>query len=154
MITLRDLTQDNIFKVIKLWDTLEDSQKKSVAPNVVSIAQAYVNLDRAWPKAIYLFEEPIGFVMVALKDEDIPNEDQPAYFLWRFMMERSHQNHGYGKMVLDLIKEKCIKDGIQYLYVSCTMHEPMPYQFYIRYGFVDTHEMDDDEQILKMKISI
>ena len=152
MIHLKDVTKDNVFKVIELSKTLDETQQKSVAPNVLSIAQAYVNQDRAWPQVIYLDEEIIGFVMLALKDEDIPEVDQPSYYLWRFMMAKSHQSKGYGKQVLDLIYKKCQEDQVRYLYTSCTMHSPMPYQFYTKYGFVDTHEMDDEEEILKLEI--
>jgi diamine N-acetyltransferase len=152
VITLREVTQDNIFKVIQLWNTLDDSQKKSVAPNAVSLAQAYVNQERAWPRAIYLNEEPIGFVMMALHDDDIPEADQPAYFLWRFMIAKPYQSQGYGRLVIETLKQKAIQDGMKYLYVTCTMHEVMPYKFYINCGFEDTHEMDDDEQILKMAL--
>ncbi len=152
MITLREITPDNFRPIIQLSDTLDESQKKSVAPNVVSIAQAYVNLERAWPRAIYLDDEPIGFVMMALHDDDIPESDQPAYFLWRFMIAKPYQNKGYGKQVIDILKQKAIEDGMSYWYVTCTMHDSMPYQFYIACGFEDTHEMDDDEQILKMRL--
>jgi diamine N-acetyltransferase len=152
MIHLEEVNKDNLFKVIDLWNTLDDSEKQSVAPNVVSIAQAYVNQDIAWPRVIYLDDEPIGFVMVALKDEDIIEEDQPSYFLWRFMIAKPFQGNGYGKKVLDIIYSMCKENQMKYLYVSCHMHAPMPYQFYIKYGFVDTHEMEDDEEILKLKI--
>lgn len=153
MIHLKEVSKENLFKVIDLWNTLDESEKRSVAPNVVSIAQAYVNQDIAWPRVIYFDEEPIGFVMVALKDDEVPKEDQPVYFLWRFMIAKPFQGHGYGKSVLDLLVDMCRKDNINYLYVSCHMHDPMPYQFYIKYGFIDTHEMDDDEEILKLNIS-
>jgi diamine N-acetyltransferase len=152
MITLRDITKENLFKIIELWDTLDPEQKTCVAPNVVSIAQAYVNPGLAWPKAIYLNDDPIGFVMVALNDNDIKKEDQPAYFLWRMMIARPFQRKGYGKVVLDLLVSKCREDRVRYLYVSCDMKTPMPYQFYIDYGFIDTNVMDDDEEVLKLKI--
>lgn len=152
MIQLKNVTTDNIFKVIELTKMLDENQQKSVASNVLSLAQAYVNLNRAWPQAIYLEDEPIGFVMLALHDEDIPEVDQPAYYLWRFMIAKPYQTKGYGKQVLDLIYQKCQEENIKYLYTSCTMHSPMPYQFYINYGFIDTKEMDDDEEILKLEI--
>lgn len=152
MITLREVTNDNIIDILKLSNTLDESQKKSVAPNAVSLAQAYVNQHKAWPRAIYLDETPIGFVMMALHDDDIPKEDQPAYYLWRFMIAKEYQGKGYGKTVINILKEKTKQDNQRYLYVTCTMHDVMPYQFYINNGFIDTHEMDDDEQILKMKV--
>lgn len=152
MVRLIDINQDNLFKVTALSDTLSDIQKKCVAPNIVSIAQAYVNPGKAWPKAIYDDEELIGFVMLALYDEDIKEEDQPSYFLWRFMIAKPYQSKGYGKKVLDILYKKCVEDGVKYLYTSCEMIDKMPYQFYINYGFVDTHEMDEGEEILKLTI--
>ena len=152
MIYLKDVTKENLFDIIKLHDTLTDIQKKCVAPNVVSIAQAYVN-PQAWPKGIYDDQELIGFVMLALSDEDIDDADQPAYFLWRFMIRRDVQNKHYGKRVLDLLVEKARAEGQKYLYTSCDMKNPMPYQFYISYGFMDTGVTHDDEEILKLKLS-
>ncbi|MFA5236096.1 MAG: GNAT family N-acetyltransferase [Bacilli bacterium] len=152
MIHLEKITKDNLFPIVKLWETLDSDQKTSVAPNVVSIAQAYVDPEVAWPRAIFEGEEPVGFVMMSLHDTDIPDEDQPAYYLWRFMVTRSRQGQGIGRKVLDILIEKCREDGIKYLYVSCTMNGPMPYKFYIGYGFVDTHQVDDEEEILKLRI--
>jgi len=152
MIHLEDVTKDNFFETISIWDSLDESEKRSVAPNNISIAQAYVNQDRAWPKVIYNDNEIVGFLMLALHDDDIPLEDQPAYYLWRLMIKKEAHGKGYGKQVIQLIKEKCIKEHQRTLYVTCTMHSPMPYQFYIKSGFTDTFEMDDDEEILKMDI--
>jgi diamine N-acetyltransferase len=151
-ISLRPIEADNVFAIIKLSDTLTEEQKRNVAPNVVSLAQAYVHLDIAWPRAIYEDEEPIGFVMLSLFDPDIPVEDRPAYMLWRFMVKLDRQGHGVGKQVLDLIVEKCKKDGVRTLYTSCVMERPEPYRFYVNYGFLDTGEDDDNERILKMRI--
>ncbi|MDD4069842.1 MAG: GNAT family N-acetyltransferase [Candidatus Izemoplasmatales bacterium] len=148
-ISLKRITNKNFNEVVKLSDTLSDYQKKCVAPNVVSLAQAYVNKKKAWPRAIYLGKMLIGFIMLALWDEDIPKEDWPAYYVWRFMIAKNYQKQGFGTKVLDIIKEKCIKDNIKSLYISCEMDGNQPYDFYIKYGFVDTG-INDGEQILKM----
>ncbi|MGE4572591.1 MAG: GNAT family N-acetyltransferase [Candidatus Izemoplasmatales bacterium] len=151
-ISLKKITIDNFDQVIKLSDTLNDYQKKCVAPNLVSLAQAYVEYERAWPRVIYLHNEPIGFVMLALWDDDIPKDDWPAYYLWRFMISAQYQAKGYGKKVLDIIVNKCKEDKIKTLYTSCEMSGNQPYDFYIKYGFEDTG-INDGEQILRMLIS-
>ncbi|HOI85573.1 MAG TPA: GNAT family N-acetyltransferase [Acholeplasmataceae bacterium] len=151
MIQLKPLDRENLFHVIDLSDTLSDEQKKCVAPNVISIAQAYVN-PQAWPNAIYDDDRLVGFVMLALHDSDIPEEDQPSYFLWRFMIKKDEQSKGYGKKVLDILIEKSRREGQKYLYTSCHIEGDMPYQFYTKYGFVDTHIFDDGEEILKYKL--
>jgi len=150
-ISLKKITTKNLNQVFELSNTLSEYQQKCVAPNVYSIAQAYVNKKRAWPRAIYLGNKPIGFIMLALWDDDIPKEDNPAYYLWRFMIARDYQKKGYGSQTLDIIKEKCVKDGIKTLYTSCEMTGEQPYQFYINYGFTDTG-VNDGEQILKMYV--
>lgn len=150
MIHLKELDKNNLFEVIKIHDTLTEYQKRCVAPNVVSIAQAYVN-PQAWPRVIYHDTEIIGFVMISLYDEDVPKEDQPAYYLWRFMIKKDAQNHGFGKQVLDIIVKKAKVENQKYLYTSCETEEAMPYQFYISYGFMDTG-LNDGEQILKLKL--
>jgi len=152
MILLKEIDKDNIFKVLKLSETLDDYQKTCVAPNAVSLAQAYIS-PNAWPRAIYDDEELVGFVMLSLYDHDIQKEDQPAYYLWRFMIAKPYQSKGYGKQVLDLIVKKAKEENQKYLYTSCEMGEAMPYQFYIRYGFMDTHVMDDGEEVLKLKLT-
>ncbi len=150
-IHLRELDEDNLDLVIKLSDTLTEEQRKCVAPNIYSIAEAYVYPGIAWPRAIYLDDEPIGFVMLSLKPDEVKEEDLPAYYLWRFMIAKDHQRNGYGKQVLDLLVAKCKAEGIKTLYTSCDITGDQPYQFYIRYGFVDTLE-NDGEQILKIAI--
>ncbi|MFA5493043.1 MAG: GNAT family N-acetyltransferase [Bacteroidales bacterium] len=150
MIHLKELDKNNLFEVIKIHDTLTEYQKRCVAPNVVSIAQAYVN-PQAWPRVIYHDTEIIGFVMISLHDEDIPKEDQPSYYLWRLMIKKDAQNHGFGKKVLDIIVHKAKEEKQKYLYTSCEMEDSMPYKFYIAYGFIDTG-LNDGEQVLKLKL--
>jgi diamine N-acetyltransferase len=151
-ITLQPVTNDNFRDVYKLSDTLSDYQKKCVAPNVYSIAQAYLNQDQAWPRAIYLDDTPIGFIMLDLKPEEIPNHEE-TYYLWRFMIASDYQGKGYGKEALDLIVEKCMNDQKNYLYTSCEMQGDMPYQFYLKYGFIDTGVIEHDEEVLKFDIA-
>lgn len=150
-ISLKKISDKNLVEIINLSETLTEYQKTCVAPNVASIAQAYVYKKKAWPRAIYLGKKPIGFIMLALSHDDIPKEDSPAYYLWRFMIAKDYQNKNYGSQALDIIKEKCIKDGIKTLYTSCEMKGQQPYQFYMKYGFIDT-KRNDGEQILKMYI--
>jgi diamine N-acetyltransferase len=151
-ISLRLVTDDNFDAVVKLSDTLTEDQKRCVAPNMASLAQAYVNYDKAWPRAIYLDEEPVGFVMLALFDKETPQEDQPSHYLWRYMIRRDRQGQGIGKAVLDLLVAKCKEDNIRTLYTSCVMEKDEPYRFYIHYGFLDTGVEDEGERALKLTI--
>ena len=152
MIEFKEITYDNLKAVIKLSDTLSEQDKKHVAPNVVSLAEAYLNYDIAWPRAIVVDDVAVGFVMLGLDNYIAEEKDWPVYFLWRFMMGTEYQGKGYGKQTLDLLVQKCKEKGRKYLYVSSTHVDPMPYQMYINYGVEDTGLVDDGESVLKLKI--
>ena len=153
---LREITDDNLFAVARLSDSLSPSQQRCVAPNIYSIAQGLV-ADAAWFRGIYLAGEPIGFVMVAMHvpPEELPAADQPAAFLWRFMIAGTRQRRGYGTAVLDQVVAMARDRGYRSFYTSCETGEPEgPLDFYLRYGFEDTGEHDDDgEQILRLPLA-
>jgi len=152
IISFKAVTNENFRSIIKLSDTLTEAQKKCVAANLTSLAQAYLNQDTAWPRAIYLDDTPIGFIMLHINPTEVPSEDQPALYLWRLMIAKDYQNKGYGKQVLDILIQKCRDEKKKTLYLSCEMLDEMPYQFYIKYGFIDTHVVDDGEEVLKIYI--
>ena len=152
-ITFREVTEENFRTIIDLSKTLNEYQSRCVAPNVVSLAQAYLHKDIAWPRAIYAEETPIGFVMMDLNPEDV-EERGLAYYLWRLMISSEHQGKGYGKVVLDMLVDKCKQDGKEVLYTSCEMEESMPYAFYIKYGFIDTGILEEGEEVLKLNIPL
>mgnify|MGYP002620508452 len=151
-IELKEITYDNLKDVISIYDTLSEADKKHVAPNVVSLAEAYLNYSIAWPRAITLDNQVIGFVMLGLDNFIADKEDHPVYFLWRLMIATEFQNQGYGKQLLDQVVQKCKEENIRYLYVSSTRYDDMPYKMYLSYGFKDTGREEDGEQILKLKI--
>ena len=76
--------------------TLTDSQMQCVAPNAVSIAQAHF-WDAAWFRAVCQGDKPIGFVMVDTLVTDVPEANQPAVMLWRFMIGKPWQPKGCGR---------------------------------------------------------
>ncbi len=152
LIQLEEISYENLDAVIDVYETLTEQDKHHVAPNVVSLAEAYLNYKIAWPRAIAINKEVIGFVMLSLDNYHADKADHPVYYLWRFMIANKHQKQGYGKQVLDMIVDKCKQDNIRYLYASCTLKDPMPYSMYINYGFIDTGKEEDSEQILKLKI--
>lgn len=151
---LKEITRDDFYEVIRLSETLTAAQRRCVAPNAYSIAEASYYPGRAWFRAIYLDETPIGFVMLELDDpEDREEGELPSVYLWRFMIAKDYQRSGYGKRVLDLIVEKCKDESIHDLVTSVEMGDESPYDFYIKYGFVDTGEtIDCGEQVLKMRL--
>ena len=134
-VRLVEMNMKNLVRVCKLSDTLSPEQQKCVAPNVYSVAQAHFAPDNAWFRAIYLDEEPIGFIMVDVnpEEEEIPDGERPSVMLWRFMIGSEYQGKGYGKKALDLVTDKFRKEGNQHFFTSCVMGDVSPYQFYLNY---------------------
>lgn len=93
--------------------------------------------------------------MVAMHEPEIDAADQPAAFLWRFMIAQPWQRQGYGAAVLDQITNLLRGRGYAAFYTSCeTGEEEGPLEFYLRYGFEDTGEQDEGgEQILRMALN-
>lgn len=151
-ITLREISYDNLKPIIKMSDRLSDADQHKVAPNMYSLAEAYLNYQIAWPRAIYRGETPVGFVMLGLDDYIADKDDTPVYFLWRFMIAPEEQGKGIGRAVIQLLVDKCAVEGRKNLYVSCHTEEAMPQTFYEANGFVSTGRYDDGELILKRKI--
>src|SRR5215470_11624768 len=81
-VMLREVTRDTMRAVCHLQVAAE--QREYVADNAFSIAQAYFE-PKAWFRAIYADETPVGFVMLS----DDP--DAPEYFLWRLMIDAAQQ---------------------------------------------------------------
>lgn len=144
-VTLRDITEYNLIEVMKL--DVHPAQKKCVAPNSVSIAQAHYS-KTAWFKGIYLKEQPVGFVMLDL------NEEKPEYFLWRFMIDQNFQGKGYGKEAMEMIIDYVqTLPNAKELLTSCVPGEEGPEAFYQKLGFLPTGEMADDEIVLRLVFS-
>jgi len=138
-ISLREVTEGNLRAIIKLSDTLHGGQERMVAPNAVSIAQAHFS-DKAWFRAIYAEETPVGFVML---HED---PDGPEYYLWRFMIGARHQGKGFGRRAVGLLLEYVrSRPRAKELLASYVPIEGGPETFYRKLGFVPTGEIHDGE---------
>lgn len=138
-VKLEKVTPDNVWAVISL--DVSPEQKKFVAPNAVSLAQAQFN-DKAWFRAIYADDEPVGFVML----EEEPEGDRPEYFLWRLMVAETHQGRGYARRAMELVIEHVKERPLAFqLGVSCVPGPGSPQGFYLRLGFEPTGKMHGDE---------
>jgi diamine N-acetyltransferase len=129
-VTLREVTAETVRAICRL--DVSEGQKHFVAPNSVSFAEAYFE-PKAWFRAIYADDTPVGFVML------YDNPEEAEYFLWRFMIDERYQKMGLGKRALDLLSEYVRKrPGAKELKLSCHPGEEGPEPFYRKYGFSRT----------------
>jgi len=143
-VTLREVTAETVREICRLQ--VRPEQRGFVAENAVSIAQAHFE-PRAWFRAVYADEEPVGFVMLY---EDAEKQE---YFLWRFMIAGGCQGKGYGRRALDLVVEHVRGlPGATELRSSYVPGEHGPRDFYLRYGFVETGEVDEGERVIRLAL--
>ncbi len=138
-LALREITADTVRDICDLATT--KAQEDFVAPNAVSIAEAYF-CKEAWFRAIYCNDTPVGFVMLHQQP------DKGEYFLWRFMIDQAQQGKGYGieamRLVLGHVRTQ---SNATVLKLSCVPGEGSPEEFYIKLGFTFTGEIEDGEKI-------
>jgi SAM-dependent methyltransferase/GNAT superfamily N-acetyltransferase len=147
MVELVEITEDTLGAVLTL-DVLP-GQHGQVAPNAVSIAEAYFT-PTAWFRSICADGRPVGFVML----EETPQEG--VVWIWRLMIDARYQGQGYGAAAMHLVFERVRRmAGVHTLYVSFVDQDGGAGPFYRKLGFVDTGEVDEDgEVILKFALTV
>jgi diamine N-acetyltransferase len=146
LVTLREITADTVGGICRLSDTLSAEQQKMVAPNAYSIAQAHFEA-RAWFRAVYADETPVGFVMLY----DDPEKDH--VYLWRFMIAGPHQGKGFGRRALELVFEHALRrPNVRAVKASYVPIDGGAGPFYRKLGFEPTGEMDGDEVVIRLAL--
>jgi diamine N-acetyltransferase len=141
VVTLREITRETLWPVLQL--RVRPDQTQFVADNATSIAEAHFT-PTAWFRAIYADDTPVGFVML----DDHP--EKPQYFLWRFMVDATHQRKGYGRRAIELLIEHVkTRPGATELLLSYHPGEGSPREFYCKLGFEDTGEIVDEERVMR-----
>ena len=160
MVRLEKINAKNIWEILKL--KVNDEQKEFVAPNDMSIIEAYIAITsngHAFPFGIFDDDIPVGFLMIGFDvDDSFENPPQIAYgnySIWRFMIDEKYQNKGYGKeamkLALDFIRTfPCGK--AEYCYLSYDPDNTKAKELYSRFGFMENGEKDDDEVIAVLKL--
>lgn len=142
MVELRTITKDNLEDVLKL--DVFDYQKSYVSSIAYSLAQAYVYRDTAFPFAIYTDEILVGFIMMGYYKE------KKQYTLWKLLIDRKHQNKGYGK--------DAAQKGITYLtdtfgakeiYVGVSSENDRAKRLYTSIGFKATGLIENNMEEMK-----
>ncbi|WP_338848246.1 GNAT family N-acetyltransferase [Massilia sp. W12] len=149
-VTLREITADTV-RAVMLLDVAEH-QKKFVAPNSWSLGQALF-APEAWYRAIYLGEEPVGFVMLADDSLRDPVPENPTAYVWRLMVDAKHQHKGIGRAAMLQVIEHVKQKGIfEQLLISYVPEEGGPEKLYLSLGFQPTGEIDQGEVVMALAL--
>lgn len=150
MIELREITEEDFHDVLSL-ELSEDQQKaKLVAPNVRSLAEAWLyraNED-VFPYAVYNNEELVGFILIDV------DEEERAYMIWRMMIDKNHQGKGYGQKVVEKVIEIAqSRDDTDTVIANYVKGNDAMQSIVTRLGFKQTG-FDEDDQEYHMQLDV
>ena len=145
MVRLRPIDESNREEVLAL--RVSNEQLNFVAGVADSLAEAEAEPDgRAIQWAVYDDETPVGFVMIS---DEVGAPGYIAQYLWRLLIDESHQRNGYGTAALDLVVEYFRgRPGVEVMWTSAGQGEGSPIPFYERYGFERTGDIVFDNEVL------
>ncbi len=141
-VALREVTKENLWDIFKL--EVAPEQRRYVASNSVSIAQAYFDRETAWFRAIYADENPVGFLMLS---DDASKQE---YFLWRLMIDARYQKFGFAKRALESLFDYVrTRPGGKEILTSYVPGDEGPQGFYEKMGFTPTGQVEDGEVVMR-----
>ncbi len=155
LVSLREIGKDSVRDFCRM--DVGPGQDGLVAPNAVSIAQAYFHKE-AWFRGIYADDTPVGFAMLEDWSQVEVEAGElyagvPYVALWRFMIDARYQKLGFGAAALRLlIAHARTRPGSANMLLSFVPKEQNPEAFYKRFGFVRTGEEDEGELIMKLSL--
>ena len=149
-VSLRAITDANRAAILAL--DVAPHQRDWVGSNEDSLRQAAENTD-ACPEyyAIYADEKPVGFLMIGYFP--LNKGEQPDWFVWRMMIDATHQRRGYGRAAMwQIIDHVRTKPDCCELRISFEPENGPARTLYTSLGFVDHGEIHDGEVLLRLPI--
>jgi diamine N-acetyltransferase len=145
VVTLRDVTADNWQAAASL--ELDSDQEDLVASNAESLEESRCDPD-ARPRAIYVGERLVGFLMYDAGD---PDDDPREATIYRFMIDRNHQGRGFGRAALSKVLDeiRAIKD-VRKVSINYAPENPVTKAFYASFGFKETGLDEDGEVVAEL----
>jgi RimJ/RimL family protein N-acetyltransferase len=146
-----EIDADNRSAVMRL--ATHTSQERFVAPVMQSLAEALVPPVEngitvvPWYRAVAADGQLAGFVMLARSQ---PGAEEP--WLWRLLVDRTHQRRGIGSRIIDLVVEQCLEWGDATILTSWVPGKGSPEPMYRARGFVPTGEIDDGEVVARRRL--
>ena len=160
MLELKKINRKNVGEILKL--EVFDNQKSFVAPNNISIIEAYLAIienDHVFTFGIYNDDVPVGFLMIGFDvnsdDADAPKIAKGNYNIWRLMIDKTFQGKGFGKKAIELALEfiNTFPCGTaKYCWLSYENDNYVARQLYQSVGFVETDEKDREEIVAILKL--
>jgi diamine N-acetyltransferase len=153
-------TSNNEFELIELNERarefllleVHEGQKDLVATVAQSFADALfppgydTGLPVAWIRGVLRQSMPAGFIMCA-----DPTEEQKDPWLWRLLVDKSHQRCGIGKFAVESVLTRYREMGCARVRVCWAPKEGNAGDFYKKLGFVENGEINDGQIVAEFR---
>jgi histidinol dehydrogenase len=146
---VRLLNAENIIPLMRL--AVKPEQQDFIAPVPKSIAQAaYEPLGR--PFGLWVGEQAVGFLLLYDSTQD-KEEPQDELYIWRLMIDATHQRKGYGRAAMAWVVEEGRRLGVAQVGLSHVLGNDEARMFYESLGFVATGKVEhgEAEMVLRLK---
>ena len=127
------------------------SQEPFIANNSASLQTAEENPLVARPYGIYAGRKPVGFVMLAIDEQNEDPDDK--YWIWRFMIDKGEQGKGYASAALREILVLFRRMDADPITLSTKPENTVALRLYHRFGFLENGQQNGDEIVLKLRFS-
>lgn len=142
------IVRDNFDDVIEL--ELEEVQEKYLPSNVFSIAESTLS-PLFHPRAICVEDKVVGFLMYQFGE--IGDFDEDECTIWRFMIDRKHQNTGIGKIAMGLLlKEIKAHERCKLVDIYYDPKNLAAKKLYASHGFKENGNRDDGDVIAEITL--
>jgi RimJ/RimL family protein N-acetyltransferase len=101
-----------------------------------------------WMRGVLADGEPAAFLMLSL-----PHHTDPRPFLWRFLVDRTHQRRGIGELAMAALMTLLAEQGHTQMLTSWEEGAGGPRPFYERLGFRPTGDLEDGETVAVADLS-
>ncbi len=141
-VKLAKIYYDNFHEVIDL--ELEKYQEENLPSNVYSIAESSFS-SAAHPRAIWSGDEIVGFLMYRFGEDE---DDKHECVIWRFMVDRRHQNTGIGRAAMTLLMAEIRSHkSCKTIEIYYDPKNLAAKKLYTRFGFEAVGKRDDGDVI-------
>ncbi len=146
---VRAVNSDNVDLLVKL--AVAEHQRHLVAPVATSLAQAAYNA-AGRPVALYDRDTPVGFLLL-WEAWRAPDEPADQLYIWRLMIDATHQGRGYGAKAVRWVVEEARRLGVASVGLSHVDKEHHAGAFYERLGFTYTGKVDGSERVMVLPLA-
>lgn len=146
MLRLVEIDRYNYLPVLEL--SVSQEQKKFVATNQYSLAQAYAQPECV-PLALYAENKPVGFAMYSL------DADDHQYWIYRLMIDQRHQGKGYGREAMNLLIDRIralSDEDHRYIYISFEPENAVARSLYESLGFLPDGRIEYGEVVYRLEL--